>query len=114
MCDKAVPMEVKMQVMAAFLNTIGVGYIAEKTAGGATALCRHFSVLVDDSPDKALSQQRRLKEILRCIWKDLPPCEVPSEYPPTPEEFLEMYPLWHRSCDKTVPMEVKMQMMAVS
>ena len=32
-CDKAVPMEVKMQVMAAFLKTRGVRYIAEKTAG---------------------------------------------------------------------------------
>ena len=96
-CDRALPIEPKLQEMGVFMKDIGLRYFSEKTAGAATALCRNFTVLVDDSPDKALSQQRRLKDILRCLWKDVPVCEVPAEYPATPEEFLAMYPLWYRT-----------------
>ena len=96
-CDRQLTLEPKLQEMGVFMKLIGLRYFTEKTAGAATALCRHFTVLVDDSPDKALSQQRRLKDILRCLWKDLPACELPAGYPPTPEEFLAMYPLWYRT-----------------
>ena len=33
--------------------------------------------------------------MLRLLWKDKPPCDVPAEYPETPEEFSQRYPLWY-------------------
>ena len=81
--------------MACFLKTLGVRFLSEKTAAPASALCRHFSVLLDDSPDKALEQLRKLKEMLKLMWKNQPPCDVPAEYPETPAEFLAKHPLWY-------------------
>ena len=94
-CDQSLSMEVKLQATAIFLKTLGVRVASEKTAAAATALCRHFSVLVDDNPDKALASARRLKDILRSLWKDGEACDVPAEFPPTPEDFLKLFPLWH-------------------
>ena len=94
-CSPTTAMQTKLSTMAVSLKAMGVRHMSEKTAAAACALCRHFSILPDDSPDKALDHMRRLKEMVRLMWKDLPPCDVPAEYPATPEEFLAKYPLWH-------------------
>ena len=39
----------------------------------------------------------------RLMWKDLPVCDVPAEYPSTPEEFLAKYPLWHATAYRDGP-----------
>ena len=94
-CSPAASIQTKLSAMALFLKTIGMRWISEKTAAACAALCRHFSILPDDSPDKALTHLRRLKEMLKLMWKDQPVCDVPADYPPTPEEFLVKYPLWY-------------------
>ena len=96
-CDRTVDLDTKLSAMALLLSQLGIRWIHEKTAASAASLCRYWSVLPDDSPDKALAAQRRMKEMIRCIWKDKPPCDVPAEYPETPEEFGQKYPLWYRT-----------------
>ena len=41
--------------------------------------------------------------MIRLIWKDKPPCDVPAEYPETPEEFFVKYPLWHATAYEAGP-----------
>ncbi len=94
-CDRTVDLDTKLSAMAIFLYQLGMRWLAEKTAAAATSLFRHFSQIPDDSADKALHDLRRFKELLRLLWKDQPVCDLPAEYPPTPEEFLDKYPLWH-------------------
>ena len=85
----------KLQTMAEFLKRIGIKSISEKTAGAATSLCRRFTVLYEDTPDKVLPSQRKLKDLLLAQWKDSPMADVPAEYPPTPQQFLISDPLWY-------------------
>ena len=94
-CDKQRTVDVKLQAMVVFLKRIGIKNISEKTAGAATSLCRTFTVLHDDTPDKALASARKLKDLLRVLWKDSPVVDIPTEYPPTPQEFLVSHPLWY-------------------
>ena len=96
-CSKTAPLETKLSAMALFLYLLGMRWPAEKTAAAATSLCRHFTVLPDDTPDKALLSQRKMKEKLRLLWKDKPPCDVPCEYPETPEEFSQRHPSWYQT-----------------
>ena len=96
-CDRTVSIDIKLQLMTLFLSQLGLRFPSEKTAAAATSLCRHFTVLHDDSPDKALASQRKLKEMLRVLWADKPSCDTPAEYPETPEEFCQMHPLWYRT-----------------
>ena len=96
-CDRTVDLDTKLSAMALLLSQLGIRWLHETTAASAASLCRYWSVLPDDSPDKALAAQRRMKEMIRCIWKDKPPCDVPAEYPETPAEFEQEYPLWYRT-----------------
>ena len=67
MCDRTVGIDIKLQLMTLFLSKLGLRFPSEKTAAAATSLCRYFTVLHDDSPDRALASQRQLKHRLRVL-----------------------------------------------
>ena len=101
--NRAVHVDTKLQAMALVLSQLGWRFPSEKTAAAATSLCRYFTVLHDDSPDRALASQRKMKDMLRVLWADRPLCDTPAEYPETPEEFCQMYPLWYRTAYEQGP-----------